>query len=1139
MISLKFYTEPKKRSNLNLSLNSYDRHSQERVQREKDDLTSRHIAGQWHGAVEDSLELSRRSEAEAERVEEAAKQRQANRSATALLLKVVFEKVATRHIGRAWRQWHTATTAAAAEAQRLSAEVAVSRAEKTSETIAKKAAEAAEVARRDLAAAAAERSGLVASHAAEREADLAALEKAQEAAQKAFESQHAFEAKARAELENGRRVACLCMRGAARGATTRQLGQAWRRWTTMMADDYLGEVATEVRRSLAEQVKSKDRAKRMRRLHKNGRLNELWEDLKAIEDDSSQAQPDGADDASVGGLSNATPRLGAMAAGAAKRASQGGAALALSLVWKSLLRRGVARAFLRWAKEVQRAQARAIFGGDAGLGGAAETSLASIGRKKAGGSGATAARELRSNIAMFATTLFSAAERALRRRRDRAFRHWWSTVVQGQSSELQKDMSAMALVFLFQRHLRHRLAIRFHLWGALVASARRASLVSGHARILRERSVMLMAATLKRNLRHRCHRALLAWRRKTQRNTQVMGQAASMLYTTLRAIRRRRMTVGFHTWVLASHSQRLMHTADTAIATSKREEEARVEALERAAADRAALSAALEKVESERRQDQEEHAAAVATLVTAQRGVAVAALLKRDDLRAARDGFNGWRRWTMSEGTDELCSKLDRAEEQALEAEATCDAVRAELDRSRLNAEHEVDALKKAAKQEAEAFSKAKAELDELREKVVTEGAGSPRGVSELENATSRVEELEAELGGLRDELQKRGDDLEMITQARTQPASWARTMVDQRRSIATLRAVVHRAETELAQQTSLVAALVQGKGAAAGAGMAGTVGAPTDMGSALLMTPAAGAPASDAAGLATTTAGSGTQLQQYMAAKGAETRRARREAEEWQRRAEASAHAWTRASKIHREMAGTLARERSAAHRSLHQLVRMVSERDARLAQLQQQMASLMGPGGGEEDEEEGGAASTEGEGGSGGTSGAAPAAAAATVAQAARAKKRRRRAAEVVRDYLVGLKREDSFRAAELVETWRDLAERPTPPLQLDAAGAEKGGEGDSAVAGLRRRIADLEDQIQEMEAQGGVRVVSEALDLVDALQVELAEAEEKRRRHELTTLSLTEKSNTAARQGGGDGGGGGDMSAETARIIGREPE
>mmetsp|Transcript_32802 Transcript_32802/g.75887 ORF Transcript_32802/g.75887 Transcript_32802/m.75887 type:complete len:493 (+) Transcript_32802:158-1636(+) len=492
----------------------------------------------------------------------------------------------------------------------------------------------------------------------------------------------------------------------------------------------------------------------------------------------------------------------------------------------------------------------------------------------------------------------------------------------------------------------------------------------------------------------------------------------------------------------------------------------------------------------------------------------------------------------MSEGTDELCSKLDRAEEQALEAEATRDAVRAELDRSRLNAEHEVDALKKAAKQEAEAFAKAKTELDELREKLVNEGAGSPRGVSELENATSRVEELEAELGGLRDELQKRGDDLEMITQARAQPASWARTMVDQRRSIATLRAVVHRAETELAQQTSLVAALVQGKGAAAGAGMAGSVGAPTDMGSALLMTPTAGVSGSDATGVATTTAGtSSTQLQQYMAAKGAETRRARREAEEWQRRAEASAHAWTRASKIHREMAGTLTRERSAAHRSLHQLVRMVSERDARLAQLQQQMASLMGPGGGDDDEEEGGAASAGGEGATSVPPAASAASVAATDAQAARAKKRRRRAAEVVRNYLVGLKREDSFRAAELVETWRDLAERPTPPLQLDVVGAEKGGEGDNAAAGLRRRIADLEDQIQEMEAQGGVRVVSEALDLVDSLQVELAEAEEKRRRHEPTTL--TERSSTAARQGGGGGEGGGDMSAETARIIGRDSD
>ena len=55
--------------------------------------------------------------------------------------------------------------------------------------------------------------------------------------------------------------------------------------------------------------------------------------------------------------------------------------------------------------------------------------------------------------------------------------------------------------------------------------------------------------------------------------------------------------------------------------------------------------------------------------------------------------------------------------------------------------------------------------------------------------------------------------------------------------------------------------------------------------------------------------------------------------------------------------------------------------------------------------------------------------------------------------------------------------------------------------------------------MESQGGVRVVAEALDLVDSLQVELAEAADQRRQLALTTTAE-----------------GPEMSSETARIVGR---
>ena len=195
---------------------------------------------------------------QASRLEEAARSRQATRTTSTLLLGAALSKALARQKARTFRQWKSAIDAAAAEALQLSAEVAVARAEKTAESLSKKLAEASETARRELAAAAAERSGMMANHAAEREVDLAAIQKAQAAGERAN--------------TNGQRTACFSMRAALRGAATRHVGRAWRRWASVMADDDLGEVADEVRRSLAETVKSKDRAKRMRRLHRNGRL---------------------------------------------------------------------------------------------------------------------------------------------------------------------------------------------------------------------------------------------------------------------------------------------------------------------------------------------------------------------------------------------------------------------------------------------------------------------------------------------------------------------------------------------------------------------------------------------------------------------------------------------------------------------------------------------------------------------------------------------------------------------------------------------------------------------------------------------------------------------------------------------------
>ena len=116
-----------------------------------------------------------------------------------------------------------------------------------------------------------------------------------------------------------------------------------------------------------------------------------------------------------------------------------------------------------------------------------------------------------------------------------------------------------------------------------------------------------------------------------------------------------------------------------------------------------------------------------------------------------------------------------------------------------------------------------------------------------------------------------------------------------------------------------------------------------------------------------------------------------------------------------------------------------------------------------------------------------------------------------------------------------WRDLAERPPRPLDggpdpdpdrrrgsgpaATGVGARSAGDPAHQVRVLKDQISELQDQLKEMEAQGGVRVVAEALDLVDALQVELAERDAANRADGLA--ASTSRFRTARGMGGGGAG------------------
>ena len=232
--------------------------------------------------------------------------------------------------------------------------------------------------------------------------------------------------------------------------------------------------------------------------------------------------------------------------------------------------------------------------------------------------------------------------------------------------------------------------------------------------------------------------------------------------------------------------------------------------------------------------------------------------------------------------------------------------------------------------------------------------------------------------------------------------------------------------------------------------------------------------------------------LQQYMAAKARETARAWREAQEWRRRLRASTHAWSETVSVQGDLQRRLTEERSAARRHAEQLLRMVTERDGRLAALQHELTAIARLDLPWESTKRG-SGSGHGHGGDLNDN----------LSASSRASKRRQRAAETLRDHMVKMQSEDRARAAQLLDIMQGVA----PELlgygggggvnkdkllssvheTANAAGVVVASERE--VSKLRGRVAELQDQVTELEQQGGVRVVVETMELVEGLQEELA--------------------------------------------------
>ena len=235
--------------------------------------------------------------------------------------------------------------------------------------------------------------------------------------------------------------------------------------------------------------------------------------------------------------------------------------------------------------------------------------------------------------------------------------------------------------------------------------------------------------------------------------------------------------------------------------------------------------------------------------------------------------------------------------------------------------------------------------------------------------------------------------------------------------------------------------------------------------------------------------------LQQYMAAKARETARAWREAQEWRRRLRASTHAWSETVSVQGDLQRRLTEERSAARRPPEQQLRRVTERDGRLAALQHELTAIARMDLPLESNKRG-SGSGHGHGGDLNDN----------LSASSRASKRRQRAAETLRDHMVKMQSEDRARAAQLLDIMQGVA----PELLGYGGGGGGGGvnkdkllssvhdtanaagvvvASEREVSKLRGRVAELQDQVTELEQQGGRARGGETMELVEGLQEELA--------------------------------------------------
>ena len=250
-------------------------------------------------------------------------------------------------------------------------------------------------------------------------------------------------------------------------------------------------------------------------------------------------------------------------------------------------------------------------------------------------------------------------------------------------------------------------------------------------------------------------------------------------------------------------------------------------------------------------------------------------------------------------------------------------------------------------------------------------------------------------------------------------------------------------------------------------------------------------------------------QIQAYIVGKAREIASVRREVEEWRRRAEASGRNWSALAAERDDLSKALDENKDSSVRQSAQLLDMVRERDGRIQKLQSNLVNMAGEGSaknvgnvgggitGNNKENKGelksalkdGGGGGLGEGGGGGGGG-----------KSVRLLTKRQRAAAFLGEEFQAMQAESTSRAQSLVNQLIELR-----GLKIKGGGRGGGGRGGGGGGGdaqdyahkcvaLTNKVKRLEDELHEVEVQGGVRALVEAQELIEALQSELAVNERK---------------------------------------------